>query len=67
MEQSVRDIGKVDVVFNISIDGKKRGELHLSKGGVDWWPGRSKTIKHSCTWTALADFLETKRPRRTAI
>ena len=39
MVQSVRDLcGKVDTRFELYIDGAKRGELHLSKGGIDWWP-----------------------------
>jgi hypothetical protein len=58
MVQSVRDIGKVDVVFEVVIDGSKRGELRLSKGGVDWWPRGSKTTAHTKSWTKLAAFLE---------
>lgn len=58
MVQSVRDIGKVDVVFEVMIDGAKRGELRLSKGGVDWWPRNSKKTVHSKSWSKVADFLE---------
>jgi hypothetical protein len=58
MVQSVRDIGKVDVVFEVVIDGSKRGELRLSKGGVDWWSRGSKTTVHTKSWTKLATFLE---------
>lgn len=35
MDQSLRGLGKVDTVLVVVIDGAKRGELHLSKGGVD--------------------------------
>ena len=64
MDQSLRDLGKVDVVLQIVIDGAKRGELHVSKGGVDWWPRSSKKIKHTWTWGRLAEILETG-PTRT--
>jgi hypothetical protein len=58
MVQSVRDLGKVDVVFEVYIDDTKRGELHLSKGGVDWWPRNSKTNRRTKSWSKLAEFLE---------
>ena len=64
MDQSLRDLGKVDVVLHVVIDGAKRGELHLSKGGVDWWPRSSKHIKHTWTWSNLADLLENGPTRR---
>jgi hypothetical protein len=65
MDQSLRDLGKVDTVLQVFIDGAKRGELHVSKGGVDWWPRNSKHIKHAWTWGRLADVLETGPQRRT--
>lgn len=58
MVQSIRDLGKVDVKFEVVIDGAKRGELHLSKGGVDWWPRSAKKSVHTKTWSQLAAFLE---------
>ena len=63
MAQSVHDLGKVDTVFDVHIDGLKRGELHISKGGVDWWPRSSKVYKHTLSWTRLAEMLETA-PRK---
>lgn len=59
MDQSLRDLGKVDTVLEVVIDGAKRGELHVSKGGIDWWPRNSKRKKHSWSWGKLADVLET--------
>jgi hypothetical protein len=63
MDQSLRDLGKVDVELQVVIDGVKRGELHISKGGVDWWPRNSKIYKYTWSWSRLADVLETG-PRR---
>jgi hypothetical protein len=59
MDQSIRDLGRVDLVLQVVIDGAKRGEIHISKGGVDWWPRNSKRVKHRWTWSKLADLLET--------
>lgn len=63
MDQSLRDLGKVDLVLQVVIDGAKRGELHVSKGGVDWWPRSSKRVKHTWSWSKLADVLETGQTR----
>lgn len=65
MDQSLRDLGKVDLVLQVVVDGSKRGELHISKGGVDWWPRSSKKKKHTWTWSRLADVLETGPVRST--
>lgn len=64
MDQSLRDLGKVDMVLQVVIDGAKRGELHISKGAIDWWPRNSKTKKHTVTWSRLADLLEEHGPLR---
>jgi hypothetical protein len=64
MDQSIRDLGKVDMVLEVVIDDFKRGELHVSMGGVDWWPPYARKMKHTWTWSQLADVLETGRTRR---
>jgi hypothetical protein len=58
MTQTVQLVGRSDVVFEVFMDGMKRGELRLSKGGIDWWPRKAKTNVKTKTWTQLADFLE---------
>jgi hypothetical protein len=63
MDQAVRDLGKVDVVFHVTVDGVKRGEMRVSRGGIDWWPRNSKSIKHTWSWERLAGALE-EGPRR---
>ena len=52
------ELGKQDVVFEVSIDGKKQGELHVSEGGIDWWPRGAKKYAHTRTWAELRDFME---------
>jgi hypothetical protein len=42
-------LGNVDYVFKVYADNEKFGELHISRGGVDWWP-RDAKIGHAITW-----------------
>jgi hypothetical protein len=43
------------VVF---IDEEKQGELHLSEGGLDWWPRATKKYKCTKSWDQLRTFME---------
>lgn len=48
-----------DVVFEVREDGKKMGELHISKGGVNWKKGvRGKQIGMEIKWKKLAKLIE---------
>lgn len=58
MNQLVKDLGRVDTVFEVFIDGAKRGQMQISKGGIDWWPRNAKKSFHTKSWSQLADFLE---------
>ena len=46
-----------DVVFEVVIDGMKRGQLQVSEGGVDWYPRNAQT-PWKRTWAQLADLME---------
>jgi hypothetical protein len=46
-----------DVVFEVLIDGAKRGQLHLSEGGIDWYPPHAQA-PIACSWAQLAAFME---------
>ncbi len=52
-----QELGGRDVAFEVRIDGVKRGELHISEGGVDWYPRHART-RRTTSWTKLADFLD---------
>lgn len=52
------DVGKKDFVFYVHIDGEKQGELHISEGGLDWWPRDAKTKKRTKSWEQLRKFME---------
>jgi hypothetical protein len=46
-----------DVKYGIS----KVGELHVSKGGVRWYPADSKGGHHKLTWKQFADLMEEQK------
>jgi hypothetical protein len=47
-----------DIEFSIKRNGSKLGELHISKGNVEWWPARNKSRKKRIGWQELADLFE---------
>jgi hypothetical protein len=54
-----------DVVFSIAGDGQKLGELHISKGTVDWRPAHAKKIEYRLSWERFAALMsEHGRQRR---
>ena len=63
MRQTARIVGETDVVFDIRSDGLKLGEVHISQGGIDWWPRNSKVHYHRLTWEQFSGLLE-ERPKR---
>jgi len=52
------ELGSRDVQFEVFVDNEKRGELHISEGGIDWWPRAAKTHKVSLTWTQFERVME---------
>ena len=44
-----------DVEFEVYSNGAKLGELHVSRGTIDWRPGRSKKAEYRMTWEQFAD------------
>lgn len=50
-------LGRQDAVFIVDIDDEKLGELHISEGGVDWWPRNSKTCRR-WSWSQFRDLME---------
>ncbi len=47
-----------DVEFEVRSGGAKLGELHLSKGSIDWRPSRSKKTEFRMTWEFFAQMME---------
>ena len=50
-------LGK-DVKFSIKRDGRKLGELHVSKGNLEWVPAGSKVKTYRLRWAQVADLFE---------
>jgi len=53
-----RSIENSDVVFRVSSDGQRLGDLYISKGGVDWRSKGAHTAKHKFDWETFAALLE---------
>ena len=66
LRQNARLVSNSDIVFVVSNDDEgKLGELHLSKGGVDWLPGKSKKRYYRFTWEQLRVALEDRSRERS--
>ena len=46
-----------DVIFRISNKLGKLGELHISKGNVEWIPFKSKTKKKCLSWEKFSQIM----------
>ncbi|QCO15526.1 hypothetical protein D3869_09955 [Azospirillum brasilense] len=54
-----------DIVLEVVTDGEKTGELHISKGSLDYYPANSKKKHYRVSWTKLAEILEEHGNERT--
>jgi hypothetical protein len=52
-----RDLGKADVEFTVKCNGKKLGELQVSKGSVVWFP-QYKGLGYKVSWTEFNDVMK---------
>jgi hypothetical protein len=52
------EIGRKNLVFKVSFDGKEQGVLHISKGGLDWLPKTPQSKKCARTWNQFRGFME---------
>lgn len=58
MEIPKRTITKEDVIFVVSKNSVKIGELLISKGNIEWWPAGKKRHGKKMSWRTLADQME---------
>jgi len=63
MSQPKDQLIRADIKFSIKVNGEKLGELHISKGNVEWWPKGNKKNKCRLTWTRFAELFEDKGRR----
>ena len=63
MSQPSDQVIRSDIKFSIKKDGQKLGELHISKGNVEWWPKGNKKNKLRLSWTKFAELFEAEGRR----
>ena len=49
-----------DVVFAVRSDGEKFGELHVSQGGIDWFPANAQ-IPAKLSWEQFDRLMRDQR------
>jgi hypothetical protein len=47
-----------DLELEVRSSNSKLGELHISKGSVDWRPANSKGTEYRMTWEKFAAFMQ---------
>ena len=47
-----------DVVFEITSDGAKLGDLMISKGNIEWKPSGNSVNKRRMSWEKFAEVME---------
>jgi hypothetical protein len=55
------NVAKEDIEFAIWKDGKKLGELHLSQGGLEWYPAHQSQKRsgfRNMDWGVFARVME---------
>ena len=57
MQQPKDNIVNKDVVFTVKKNGKKLGELRVSKGALEWKP-RNSTYSNYRNWSDFAEIME---------
>ena len=51
-------ISRSDVVFVVERDGQKYGELHISQGGLSWWPRGAHVNRRDKRWRSFVNWIE---------
>ncbi|MGC8541941.1 MAG: hypothetical protein ACP5QA_15130 [Phycisphaerae bacterium] len=52
-----RDLGKADIEFTVNANGKKLGELHISRGSLVWFPS-GNSYGHKASWEDFDKFMK---------
>ena len=60
MSQPSDHVVRSDIKFRIKVNGEKLGELHISKGNIEWWPKGNKKNKLRLSWSKFAEIFEEK-------
>lgn len=60
LKRAKAEIVNSDVVFEIKKNSKKLGELHISRGAIEWVPNNAR-YKRRMTWTKFDSLMENAR------
>ncbi len=63
MRQPSEQVVSVDIEFIIREGDKKLGELHVSKGSIEWLPSNGR-YKRRMRWSKFAKMMEAERKVR---
>jgi hypothetical protein len=61
MSEPSHDIANSDIdfwVWSSDDENGPLGHLHVSKGGLDWYSGKSSLNRHKLTWEAFQKLVE---------
>lgn len=57
-------LNKKDMVLVVKANGKKLGELMISRGNIEWLPSGAHVYKQTMGWTKFADVMQREGKRR---
>ena len=60
MRQPNEIVMNADIEFIVREDGKKLGELHVSKGSIEWLPNNGR-FKRRMSWSKFAERMSDER------
>ena len=53
-----RILNKKDMVLVVKADGKKLGELMISRGNIEWLPSGGRLYKQTMRWSKFAEVMQ---------
>ena len=63
MRQPKELVMNTDIEFVVRENGKKLGELHVSKGSIEWLPSNGR-YKRRMRWSKFAELMSMERKVR---
>ena len=63
MRQNSSTVVNTDVEFSVIDGGKKLGELHISKGGIEWFPNNAR-YSRVISWKKFAEYMDDRKIRK---
>lgn len=55
-------VNNTDIEFEVHADKAKLGELHVSKGSIQWVPAGARARSHHVSWEKFAAWMEAQPP-----